>query len=248
MNADLSHIKLNSISKQYKKTLTQSLSNVSFQINAGEKVGILGPNGAGKTTLISILCGLIEPTSGNIIYKNKCEEAITGIDLKKIIGYVPQEYAFYHELTPLQNLAYFGALYNLTKQEIKTRSNSLLSFLEITTVANKKINTFSGGMKRKVNLAIGLIHQPSILFLDEPTVGVDVQTKLSIIAYLNKINAQGTTIIYSSHHLAEAENFCNQLVLIDKGNIVAKGATSELIKNHNVKDLQALFIQLTENK
>lgn len=248
MNADLSHIKLNSISKQYKKTLTQSLSNVSFQINAGEKVGILGPNGAGKTTLISILCGLIEPTSGNIIYKNKGEEAITGIDLKKIIGYVPQEYAFYHELTPLQNLAYFGALYNLTQQEIKTRSNSLLSFLEITTVANKKIKTFSGGMKRKVNLAIGLIHQPSILFLDEPTVGVDVQTKLSIIAYLNKINAQGTTIIYSSHHLAEAENFCNQLVLIDKGNIVAKGATSELIKNHNVKDLQALFIQLTENK
>jgi len=248
LNADLSHIELNAISKQYKKTLTQSLSNVSFQINVGEKIGILGPNGAGKTTLISILCGLIEPTTGSVHYKKKDNQTISGVDLKKIIGFVPQEYAFYHELTPLQNLAYFGALYNLTQQEIKTRSNQLLSFLEISEVANKKINTFSGGMKRKVNLAIGLIHQPKILFLDEPTVGVDVQTKLAIITFLNEINTQGTTIIYSSHHLAEAEDFCNQLVMIDKGNIVANGPTLELIKNHDVKDLQALFIQLTENK
>jgi len=248
LNLDLSHIELNSISKRYKTALIDSLSNVSFQIKSGDKVGFLGPNGAGKTTLISILCGLIEPTTGTVGYHAKDGAQITGVDLKKILGFVPQDHAFYHELTPMQNLAYFGSLYNLSRQEIKTRSHSLLSVLGILDVANQKINTFSGGMKRKVNLAIGLIHRPKILFLDEPTVGVDVQSKLSIIKFLNEINSKGTTIIYSSHHLSEAEDFCSQIVMIDKGSLMAHGATSELIELHKVKNLQTLFIKLTESK
>ena len=244
--SSLAHIEINDISKKYKSASFESLSNVSFSINAGQTIGVLGPNGAGKTTLISILCGLIEPTKGNVTYQLKNGNSITGVDLKKIIGFVPQEYAFYHELTPVQNMNYFGSLYNLSKDEIKEKTASLLSILGLSSVANKRINTFSGGMKRKVNLAIGLIHNPSILFLDEPTVGVDVQSKLSIIQFLKETSKQGTTIIYTSHHLSEAEDFCDQLLLISKGKIVAEGETQKLIQKYNAKDLQSLFIQLTE--
>ena len=138
----LSQIEIKDISKRYKSSLVDSLSNISFSIASGKKIGILGPNGAGKTTLISILCGLIEPTSGSVNYNSDSGE-ITGLNLKKIIGFVPQEYAFYHELTPIQNLNYFGALYNLSKQEISERSDFLLSILGLSEVAKKKINTFS---------------------------------------------------------------------------------------------------------
>jgi len=242
----LAHIEINAISQKYKSASFESLSNVSFSINSGQTIGILGPNGAGKTTLISILCGLIEPTIGTISYKAENGHNITGIDLKKIIGFVPQEYAFYHELTPIQNMNYFGSLYNLTKNEIKEKSASLLSMLGLANVACRKISTFSGGMKRKVNLAIGLIHNPSILFLDEPTVGVDVQSKLSIIQFLKEMSKEGTTIIYTSHHLSEAEDFCDQILLISKGKIVADGPTKELIQKNKAANLQSLFIQLTE--
>jgi ABC-2 type transport system ATP-binding protein len=241
----LASIDINNISKKYKTATTESLSNVSFSIKAGKTIGILGPNGAGKTTLISILCGLIEATLGSVSYQTENNKTITGVDLKKIIGFVPQEYAFYHELTPVQNMNYFGSLYNLSKDEIKEKTDSLLSILGLTDVANKRINTFSGGMKRKINLAIGLIHNPAILFLDEPTVGVDVQSKLSIIAFLKAIRNQGTTIIYTSHHLSEAEDFCDELLLISKGKIVANGSTKKLIEEYKSEDLQSLFIKLT---
>ena len=248
MSVNLSYIELTDINKRYKKATKDSLKKISFQIKSGDKLGILGPNGAGKTTLISILCGLLEPTLGDVIYKSKQGSNITGTDLKKIIGFVPQEYAFYHELTPVQNLAYFGALYNISSKEIKKRTQQLLSILGILDVANKKVSTFSGGMKRKVNLAIGLIHQPEILFLDEPTVGVDVQSKVAIIDFLNEINAAGTTIIYSSHHLAEAEDFCTSILMLNSGNIIAEGKTKELISSNNANNLQELFINLSKNK
>jgi len=241
----LAQIDIDNISKRYKTASSDSLNNISFSIEAGQTIGVLGPNGAGKTTLISILCGLIEPSKGSVTYKAKNGGDITGSALKKIIGFVPQEYAFYHELTPVQNMNYFGSLYNLSKNEIKDRTDSLLKILGISDVAHKKISTFSGGMKRKVNLAIGLIHNPSILFLDEPTVGVDVQSKLSIIQFLKEISEKGTTIIYTSHHLSEAEDFCTQIMLISKGKLIAKGPTKELIKDNKEEDLQSLFIKLT---
>jgi len=242
----LAHIQISDISKKYKPASFESLKNISFSINAGQTIGILGPNGAGKTTLISILCGLIEPSKGDVSYQSENGNSILGIELQKIIGFVPQEYAFYHELTPVQNMNYFGSLYNLTKTEIEEKTASLLSILGLTDVAHKKISTFSGGMKRKVNLAIGLIHNPAILFLDEPTVGVDVQSKLSIIQFLKETSKQGTTIIYTSHHLSEAEDFCDQILLINKGEIVADGPTKAVIQDNKVDNLQALFIKLTE--
>jgi len=242
----LAHIEIEEISKKYKSVSFESLSNVSFYVNAGQTIGILGPNGAGKTTLISILCGLIEPTNGTVLYKTENGTTITGIELKKIIGFVPQEYAFYHELTPVQNMNYFGSLYNLSVEEIQNKTTTLLSILGLAEVSHKKISTFSGGMKRKVNLAIGLIHNPAILFLDEPTVGVDVQSKLSIIQFLKETSKQGTTIIYTSHHLSEAEDFCDQILLLNKGKVVADGPTKELIHKNETNNLQELFIKLTE--
>jgi len=244
----LANIAINDITKKYKNASFESLSNVFFSIQAGKIIGILGPNGAGKTTLISILCGLTEPTKGSVAYQTEDNKTIIGVDLKKIIGFVPQEYAFYHELTPAQNMNYFGSLYSLSKDEIKQKTDSLLSILGLADVAHKKINTFSGGMKRKVNLAIGLIHSPAILFLDEPTVGVDVQSKLSIIDFLKETRQQGTTIIYTSHHLSEAEDFCDDILLISKGNVVANGATKDVIQKNNAKDLQSLFIKLTQTE
>ncbi len=245
MKNNLSHIVIENVSKKYISNQVESLSNLNLKITARSKFGILGPNGAGKTTLISIMCDLISPSSGAVSYVLEDQSNLEGIALKKRIGFVPQEYAFYPELSPLQNLEYFGALYGFKKKELKTRIPVVLELLGLTTVAKKKIHTFSGGMKRRVNLAIGIIHEPTILFLDEPTVGVDVQSKFAIISLLEEINKNGTTIIYTSHHLSEAENFCDSIALIDKGKVMCMDQTKELLIKYNVANLEALFIQLT---
>ena len=231
-------IKINNLSKKYNKADHFSLDEINLTLNAGDKFGILGPNGAGKTTLISIICGIIPATSGEVLYQFPK-------NIKQQIGFVPQDYAFYPQLTPIQNMEYFGALYNLSKKETQARIDYLLPILGLEGVRNKKINSFSGGMKRRVNLGIGIIHTPSILLLDEPTVGVDVQSKHAIMQLLNELNDGGTTVIYTSHHLAEAEEFCNTIALIDHGKLVANDSTKLLLEKHNAVDLQSLFIQLT---
>mgnify|MGYP000120845426 CR=1 FL=1 len=233
-------IEIQSLTKRYSTATVDTLQGIDLTINQGDKFGILGPNGAGKTTLISILCGILEPSEGAVHYSQHQEALPTNS-----IGFVPQEYSFFEELNPMQNLEYFGAMYGLTAKVIKERTQSILTVLGLGDVQTKKINTFSGGMKRRVNLAIGIIHQPSILFLDEPTVGVDVQSKVAILKFLNQLNTTGTTIIYTSHHLDEAQEFCNQIALIDQGKIIIKGATEDLLTNHSAKDLKELFIQFT---
>lgn len=237
-------IQIENITKRYKSAQEDSLSNVKLQINEGDVYGLLGPNGAGKTTLISILCGIIPPSHGNVNYYIGAKK-IDGQERRSRLGFVPQEYAFYQELTAKQNLDYFGAMYNLSRAELSVRIDELLEELGLTKVANKEVSTFSGGMKRRVNLAIGLIHKPVILFLDEPTVGVDVQSKNAIIKYLEEINRTGTTIVYTSHHMSEAEEFCNRIALIDHGKVVAEGGMSELLENNSASSLQDLFIKLT---
>lgn len=220
------------------------MSHVSLQINERDIFGLLGPNGAGKTTLISILCGIIPPSQGDVNYYIQ-GKSISESERRSRVGFVPQEYAFYQELSARQNLEYFGAMYNLSKNEISIRINELLEALGLIKSADKKVSTFSGGMKRRVNLAIGLIHKPSILFLDEPTVGVDVQSKNAIIKYLEEINRAGTTIVYTSHHMSEAEEFCNRIALIDHGKVVVEGDLQELMAKNKALDLQSLFIKLT---
>jgi ABC-2 type transport system ATP-binding protein len=231
-------IKVDDISKKYKDSEEYSLRNVSFSINRGDKFGILGPNGAGKTTLISIMCGVINLSGGKITFDSPEK-------LQYTIGLVPQEYAFYNELTAPQNLEYFGVLYHLKRDEIKVRTEKVLKLLGLSAFSEKKVKTFSGGMKRRLNLAIGILHNPSILFLDEPTVGVDIQSRNAIIQFLNTLNEQGTTIIYTSHHLPEAEEFCNKIVLLDYGKVIAFDETSNLKLLHNSESLTEVVLKLT---
>jgi len=237
-------VHIENLSKQYRGSSALSLDGVNLDIQTQEIFGILGPNGAGKTTLISILCGILKPTTGSFSYQIGAE-FIDGKNIKKHIGYVPQDFAFYEELTPTENLAFFGAMYNLRKPEIETQSRKLLEILGLTSVANKKVETFSGGMKRRVNLAIGVLHQPKILFLDEPTVGVDVQSKRAIFNFLKQENKNGTTIIYTSHNMKDVEEFCTQIALIDFGKIIEYGELQTVLKNQNAETLEDLFIAKT---
>lgn len=237
-------IEIKNVYKRYKAAQEDSLSGVSLRITQGDVFGLLGPNGAGKTTLISILCGIIPVSSGDVQFYHD-GEPYSETERKRWIGFVPQEYAFYQELSPRQNLDYFGAMYNLSKTKLEERREHLLQVLGLEKAADKKVGTFSGGMKRRVNLAIGIIHQPQILFLDEPTVGVDVQSRNAIIRYLQQINQDGTSIIYTSHHMSEAEEFCKNIALIDHGKVIAAGELQDLKTQHAVANLQTLFINLT---
>ncbi|WP_185966041.1 ABC transporter ATP-binding protein [Flavobacterium sp. ZT3R18] len=222
-----------------------SLSDFTLDINEGQIFGLLGPNGAGKTTLISILCGLVKPTSGTFTIDG-LTYAKNANEIKKIIGVVPQEYALYPTLTARENLLYFGSMYGLKGADLKEKVIDSLDFLGLLKFADKRIETFSGGMKRRVNLIAGILHDPKVLFLDEPTVGVDVHSKNVIIEYLKKLNATGTTIIYTSHHLSEAQDFCTTIAIVDRGVIYAEGTPNELIAaTKEARNLEDVFISLT---
>lgn len=229
--------------KSYGKSAVPSLAGVDFTVAKGEIVGIFGPNGAGKTTLISILCSILEPTLGSVVYHLDGEKSPR--EIRSQLGFVPQDFSFFPELTAKQNLSYFGNLYTLKKEDLAQKIDELLQKVGLFHVKNQKVSTFSGGMKRRLNLIISLLHDPSVLFLDEPTVGVDVQSKIAIISLLQELNRQGTTIIYTSHHLKEAEEFCNQIILIDHGKIIASETLANLLHAHEVGNLEELILKLT---
>ncbi len=238
-------IQIDQLSKKYKDAEHYSLKGLDLKVENGEIFGLLGPNGAGKTTLISILSGLIKPSSGSF--------KIDGLDytsnnkqLKQVIGIVPQEYALYPSLTAYENLYYFGSMFGLKGPSFKASIEEHLNILGLGQFAHKKIKAFSGGMKRRVNLIAGILHQPKVLFLDEPTVGVDVQSKTVIIDFLKEQNSNGTTIIYTSHHLNEAENFCSRVGIIDHGQLICLGTPKELIQNEQgAEHLEEVFLALT---
>jgi ABC-2 type transport system ATP-binding protein len=240
-------IEITNLFKKYPKSKLNSLNNINFCVFKGEKVGFFGPNGAGKTTFISLLCALFEPSKGTIKFTLN-NQHFSPKAFRKHIGFVPQEFAFFEELTAYQNLSYFGALYEIPSDILKEKINTLLSKLGLIHVKNAKLTTFSGGMKRRINLAIGLLNEPEILFLDEPTVGVDIQSKTAIFSLLNELNAEGTTIVYTSHHLKEAEDFCNRIALIDAGSIIACDTLENLLIENNVLDLERLLLTLTGNQ
>lgn len=238
-------IQIQKLYKKYKEADDFSVNDLSLVVERKEIYGLLGPNGAGKTTLISMLCGLIKPTSGSFTINNLSYHKNAN-DIKKIIGVVPQEYALYPTLTAKENLLYFGSMYGLKGKNLHTKVNEALEHLGLLKFANKQIETFSGGMKRRVNLIAGILHNPTILFLDEPTVGVDVQSKNVIIDYLKRLNENGTTIIYTSHHLTEAQDFCTKIAIIDRGKIYAQGTAKELITStEKATNLEDVFISLT---
>lgn len=219
-------------------------SGLSLQIKAGERFGLFGPNGAGKTTLMNLMTGLLAFNTGSIeLLGNEVRQHRKTINT--LFGFVPQDFSFYHELSPAENMEFFGAWSGLGRQEIRTRINELLAVLGLSDVRNKPVQHFSGGMKRRVNLAIAVMHQPKILFLDEPTVGVDVQTRHAIIHYLKTLNEKGTTLIYTSHQLNEAEELCERIALIDEGKIIAYDYLGRLLAEHEQDGLEGLFLSLT---
>ena len=238
-------IKINQLSKKYKNADEYAVYNLNLSIDKGEIYGLLGPNGAGKTTLISMLTSLIRPTSGSFTI-NDLNFKDNKKSLKEIIGVVPQEYALYPTLTAYENLFYFGSMYGLKGKALKNSITEHLEIMGLSKFAHKKTDTFSGGMKRRVNLIAGILHSPKVLFLDEPTVGVDVQSKNVIIEHLTKLNTEGTTIVYTSHHLNEAEYFCTHVAIIDRGEIIVKGIPSKLVQNQeNATNLEDVFLAQT---
>lgn len=219
-------------------------SGLNLQVKKGERFGLFGPNGAGKTTLLSLMTGLLSPAEGSV--------QLLGMDVhkhhnavNKLFGFVPQDFSFYQELSPVENMEFYGAWAGLNKQQIKTKTDELLHILGLENVRDKQVEKFSGGMKRRVNLAIGVMHNPAILILDEPTVGVDVQTRYAIINYLIELNNNGTTLIYTSHQLSEAQGLCNETALMDDGKIVAHGHIDTLLTEHKQDSLEHLFLELT---
>jgi len=220
------------------------ISKLNLQIGAGERFGLFGPNGAGKTTLMYLMTGLLTQSKGTIrLLGNEIKHHNKSIN--KLFGFVPQDFSFYQELSPAENLEFFGAWSGLKKQEIKKRIQELLEVLGLEDVRNKPVHQFSGGMKRRVNLAIAVIHHPQVLFLDEPTVGVDVQTRHAIIHYLRTLNEKGTTLVYTSHQLNEAEELCERIALIDEGKIIAHDDLEKLLSTHQQDGLEGLFLNLT---
>ncbi len=245
MSSD-SIIKIEGLSKTHKGAGEEAIKNISLSISKNEVFGLLGPNGAGKTTTISILCGLYDATVGKVLIDN-LNYAQNREEIKRIIGVVPQDIALYPSLTARENLRFFGNMYGISGQELEKRMNSFLENFELAEHANKRIIKMSGGMKRRVNLIAGILHQPKILFLDEPTVGIDVHSRSLIIDHLKRINKAGTTIIYTSHHMEEAENFCSQVAIIDKGKIIAQGTPKELVaSNPKFRKMEDVFLNLTD--
>lgn len=233
--------------KIYKGANSPAVENISFTIEENSIFGLLGPNGAGKTTTISILCGLIKPSAGNVkILGLQLNDQLEKI--KQLIGIVPQEIALYPTLTAYENLQYIGNMYGLKGEELKKKIQHHLEIVGLQDQAKKRIETFSGGMKRRINLIAGILHQPQILFLDEPTVGVDVQSRFLITEHLRLLNKQGCTIIYTSHLMEEAENLCSDIAIIDNGRIIANGKPKELITEHAANNLEQLFLKLTGKK
>lgn len=233
------------LSKRYKGAVRPAVDHLSLAIGKGSIFGLLGPNGAGKTSFISMLCGLFPPSEGEIL--------INGLNIrnhasacKQLIGVVPQEIALYPRLTAWENLLFLGHMYGLKGQNLRERIRYNLSLLGLDTNMHQQISSYSGGMKRRVNLIAGLLHNPQLLILDEPTVGVDVQSRQAIIGHLKKLNAeQGMTILYTSHHLDEAEDFCTHIAIIDDGRLIVQGETATLIKHNNGSGIEEVYLNIT---
>jgi ABC-2 type transport system ATP-binding protein len=217
------------LSESYGKV--QVIREVSFSIPTGEIFGLLGPNGAGKSTILSALSGLMEPTAGNI-WVNGLKVNGNINQVKKQLGLVPQELALYPSLSAYENLEFFARIYGLKGKDVKERVNQLLDIVQLRERANESIDTYSGGMKRRINLAAGLLHEPSILFLDEPTVGVDPQSRNAIFESIEALNRKGMTIIYTTQYMEEAERLCHRIAILDHGQIIAMDTPTNLIQRY----------------
>jgi len=211
-----------------------ALDGVSLEINDKEFFGLLGPNGAGKSTLMNILAGYLDADSGDILIDNE-KLSVNNLTIKKKIGLVPQALALYDEITAIENLEIFGSLYGLKKSQLRYAIAEKLKMVGLFDRKKDKVQTFSGGMKRRLNLAASILHDPKIILCDEPTVGIDPQSRNAIFEYLEKLNSDGKTIIYTTHYMEEAERLCSKIAVIDFGHIISRGTLDELIDSLNYK-------------
>ncbi|NHJ19568.1 MAG: ABC transporter ATP-binding protein [Candidatus Lokiarchaeota archaeon] len=222
----------------------KAVDGISFSIKNGEIFGLLGPNGAGKTTIINILCGLVNQTEGDAF--------IGGYDVKKnlrkikeLIGVCPQQAAVYQYLSAKENIEFFGKLHLMDDQEIKDRSKEFLELLGLSDASDKKAKKYSGGMLRQLNLIIALISDPPILFLDEPTVGMDPRVRRRTWKFISSLKESNKTVVLTTHYIEEAEELCDRVAIIDYGKLIAIGSPKDLIREHRAKDLEEVFLKIT---
>ncbi len=227
-------LNISHLSKSYESL--RAVDDISLEIKEGEIFGFLGPNGAGKTTTISMIAGLLNPDGGSITIDGLSFEK-NARQIREIMGVVPQDMAFYEDLTAKENLTFWGKLHGLSAKTLSQRIEHYLEQTGLSGRASEALKKYSGGMKRRINLIIGLLHQPKLLLLDEPTTGIDVQTKLNIFNLIREAARQGTTILYTTHNLLEAEALCDRIAIMDNGKILAQGTLQELIKLVGEKDV-----------
>jgi len=233
------------LTKRYKGSDTDALKGINLAVNEGEFLGLLGPNSAGKTTLTSIICGLISPTLGTVMIFDRDVTRSLG-HIKNRIGLVPQEIALYTSLTVKENILFYGHMQGFHGSELQKKMNLLIDIFNLGDHVSKLISQCSGGIKRRVNLISGIIHDPLLLLLDEPTLGVDIQLREMIFEYLAELNKRGTTIIYTTHYMKEAELLCTRVNIIDHGMLLANGKPADLIaENAGCTDLGQVFLKMT---
>lgn len=221
-------IKAENLKKSYGSTV--AVKDVSFEAQKGQTLGLLGPNGAGKTTTIQLLCGLLKPDAGNITLDGKTNPEL--IEVRMSLGVVPQALALYEELSALENLRFFGKIYGLSGQKLKERVNKCLDIAGLAKRSKERVSKYSGGMKRRLNMVCSLLHDPPILLLDEPTVGVDPQSRNLIFETIEDMSKQGRTIIYTTHYMEEAQRLCDKVAIIDHGKILEIDSVENLIAKH----------------
>lgn len=231
-------VEITHLTKVYRGARRPALDDLSLSIPQGAFFGLLGPNGAGKSTLISILCGLLAPTGGSVRTQG-LEVRGQSQDIKKILGFVPQDLALYPTLTARENLNFFGRMQGLFGAHLKARIAACLQIAGLEEFADRRVDAYSGGLKRRLNLVIGLIHEPQLLILDEPTVGIDPQSRNFIHNGLRALHQAGMTIVYTTHYMEEAENLCDDLAIIDHGKILARGTVAELLREHRAGTIVA---------
>ncbi len=235
-------IRVEGLVKRYGHRAPPAVDGMDLEVRPGEFLGLLGPNGAGKTTLIGILTGVLAPTAGKAL--------VHGMDVVKerhrvhrLIGLVPQDIALYDTLTAWENLRYFGRLHGLRRGPLDQRAEVLLERTGLRDRAHEQVRGWSGGMQRRLNIVAAVLHAPPIIFLDEPTVGIDVQSRAAIRELLQEINAEGTTVLYTGHHLEEAEMLCSRVVVMDHGRRV--GEVADMQRGEGRERLEDLFLRLT---
>ncbi len=233
MAADGSVLACRDLRKRYGERL--AVDGVGFQVAAGETYGLLGPNGAGKTTTISMICGLLRRDGGEVTVAGVSLDRDPGA-VKAAIGYVPQDVALYQDLTGRENLRFWARMYGLAGGELADRVDAALTVVGLTERAGDKVAAYSGGMQRRLNIAAGLLHRPRLLVLDEPTVGVDPQSRNAILENVEALGGEGVAVLYTTHYMEEAERLCDRVGIIDQGRLIAEGTRRELVATIGERD------------